>query len=138
MFLRLEIIGNLGSDADLRVIENGRQVLTFSVAHTEKWKKADGTQAEKTYWVKCNYWFGADNKVNIKQYLVKGTLVRIEGMPEVSSWIKDGESFATQEVTVHSLRLLGGGASSTPNEPKNVPGVTAPPIPKEDNDDLPF
>lgn len=139
MYLKLQVVGNLGGNAELKVLESGRKVLQFSVAHTEKWKKADGTMAEKTYWIRCNYWFGAENEVRVAEYLVKGTQVLVEGMPEVNGWINNGEALASQELTVHNLRLLGGSGGAT-KPVANEPGATAPPVPKGDKpeDDLPF
>lgn len=138
MKLRLEITGNLGGDAQLKIMDSGRQLVTSSVAHTEKWKTADGEVREKTYWIKFNWWFNGSTEVRILPYLVKGALISVEGMPEISTWIDKttNEPKAMQELSVHKLWLLG----VTPKKNEvNVPGVDAPPIPAEKpEDDLPF
>ena len=53
--LKLQLIGNLGQDA---VVNNvgGKNVINFSVAHTEKYKNSEGTEVSKTTWVSCAYW----------------------------------------------------------------------------------
>ena len=141
MKLKLEVTGNLGKDAELRTLENGRKVVTMSVAHTEKWTTKDGEKRDKTYWINLNWWFNGDNEVRILPYLKKGTLVSVEGMPEVNAYTsKDGEVKGSQEMTVHKLWLLGGNAN-TGGTPSNVPGEDAPPLPSTDQskeDDLPF
>jgi len=65
--LKLQLIGNLGQDA---VVNNvgGKNVINFSVAHTEKYKNADNAEVSKTTWVSCAYW---TEKINLGNYLKK-------------------------------------------------------------------
>ncbi|MFM7710302.1 MAG: single-stranded DNA-binding protein, partial [Ferruginibacter sp.] len=53
--IKLQIIGNLGKDCIQNEV-NGRKVINFSVAHSEKYKDSAGNLKEKTTWVECAYW----------------------------------------------------------------------------------
>jgi single-strand DNA-binding protein len=48
--IKLLAIGNLGKDAVLNNV-NGKNVINFTVAHTERYKDAQGNQKDKTTWV---------------------------------------------------------------------------------------
>lgn len=109
--IRLELIGNLGRDATVNSV-NGKNVINFSVAHTEKWKDSAGAQREKTTWVDCAMW---RDSTAVAQYLKKGTQVFVAGTPEARIYQRsDGTSAASLNVRVNTLQLLGGG-SGQPN-----------------------
>jgi single-strand DNA-binding protein len=69
--IKLQVIGNLGKDGVVNNV-NGKNVINFSVAHTEKFKDAQGVQKDKTIWVECAYW---TDRTGIAPYLKKGTQV---------------------------------------------------------------
>ncbi len=101
--LKLTIIGNLGKDAILREVQ-GKHVISFSVAHTEKYKDSTGTQKEKTVWVECSYW---SERVNLIPYLKKGHLVYLEGQPNIDVYDnKDGEKVPSIKLRVTQVQLL--------------------------------
>lgn len=111
--IKLQAIGHLGRDAEIRNV-NGKNVIDFSVAHTEKWKDHTGNQKEKTIWVSCSYW---TDKTAIAQYLKKGTQVYVEGEPDVNYYTKDnGEVITIQKCRVFSVHLLGGGQERQPDK----------------------
>ena len=102
--IKLQVIGNLGKDCIVNAV-NAKNVINFSVAHTEKYKDAQGVQKEKTTWVECAYWA---ERTAIAPYLRKGTMVYVEGTPEVRQYTKnDGTSGATLSLRVISVQLLG-------------------------------
>lgn len=137
-------IGHLGKDAVTNKV-NGKQVINFTVAHSEKYRNSQGEQVDKTTWLECGWWNDSDK---IAQYLNKGTQVFIEGVPEVRTFAKnDGTTGVSLSVRVFSLQLLGGGKgetvvnNKTPNAKQAAPqpGANSP----ADNvtepiDDLPF
>lgn len=138
--IKLTAIGHLGKDATVNNV-NGKNVINFSVAHTEKWKDAQGTQQEKTVWIDCAYW---TDKTAISPYLLKGTQVYVEGTPEVRTYqTQDGSTKATQSVRVSSIQLLGGGkkegaSGSQQQQPAPVaPNTGFEPVQTEYNE-LPF
>ena len=80
--IKLTAIGNLGKDAMLNNV-NGKNVINFTVAHTERYRDAQGNQKDKTTWVDCAYW---TERTGIAPYLKKGTQVYVEGQPDVRTY----------------------------------------------------
>jgi len=106
MKLKLEIIGNLGADATIKEVNNSKAI-SFSVAHSEKYKNQQGEQVEKTTWVNCTQWKYKDQSTEIVKYLKKGTMVAIEGTPSVNGYQnQQGEIGASLNCRVTDLRLL--------------------------------
>lgn len=106
--LKTQLIGHLGKDAEVRDAA-GKKVISFAVAHTEKYTDRNGAKQEKTTWVNCSLWRQPD-KTGIAQYLTKGTQVYVEGTPSVRTYEnKEGQTLASLELTVQSIELLGGG-----------------------------
>lgn len=110
--IKLQIVGHLGKDAVVRDV-NGKKVIGFTVAHTEKYKDAQGNQREKTYWVDCSYW---TDRTTVADYLTKGKLVYTEGTPDAEAYTnKEGQPAASLRLRVSSLQLLGGNNSDGNN-----------------------
>ena len=102
--IKLMVIGNLGKDCIVNTV-NGKNVINFSIAHTEKFKDSTGAQREKTTWVECAYW---TDRTGISPYLKKGTQVYAEGTPEVRTYqTNDGKSGASLSLRVQTVQLLG-------------------------------
>ncbi|HEY4151517.1 MAG TPA: single-stranded DNA-binding protein [Chitinophagaceae bacterium] len=144
--IKLQVIGNLGKDCVTNAV-NGKNVINFNVAHTEKFKDAQGNQKDKTIWVECAYW---TDRVGIAPYLKKGTQVYVEGSPEVRTYQKtDGSTAASLTLRVFSVQLLGtrgeGGQAPAANSGGYNSGASSyspAPAPAGDIteavDDLPF
>ncbi|HPH84520.1 MAG TPA: single-stranded DNA-binding protein [Ferruginibacter sp.] len=143
--IKLQIVGNLGKDCILKEV-NGKNVINFSVAHTERYKDSKGEQKERTTWVECAYW---TDRTAVAQYLTKGKMVYAEGSPEADGYTnKEGQVAATLRMRVQSIQLLGGKDDAQGSNQGNAsyagaapaPAMrTAPPasqVPVED--DLPF
>ena len=150
------MIGNLGKDCIVKEI-NGKNVINFSVAHTEKYKDAQGIQKEKTIWVECAYW---TDRTAISPYLTKGTMVFAEGSPETDAYMnRDNQPAATLRMRVSNIQLLGNRNSdnagnsaartqtASPAEQQPMehsmaapiePSMPAPLAAGETKDDLPF
>lgn len=74
--MRLEVIGNLGADAEIKDV-NGRKFVSFRIAHTDKWVDSQTQQAQTTtQWVSCAI-NGDGGK--LVPYLKKGTKVFVRG-----------------------------------------------------------
>lgn len=145
--IKLQVIGNLGKDALVNNV-NGKNVINFTVAHTERFKDAQGNQKDRTTWVDCAYW---TDRTAVAPYLKKGTQVYVEGQPDVRTYTtQDGRNGATLTLRVVSVQLLGskpgeGGSgnsgSSYPSAPSySQPATSAPSASDltEPLDDLPF
>lgn len=106
--IKLQVIGNLGADCIQKEI-NGKTVINFNVAHSEKFKDAQGNLKERTTWVNCAYW---TDKTAIAQYLTKGKTVYAEGSPEADPYTnKEGQPAATLRMRVQNIQLLGGNTA---------------------------
>lgn len=138
--IKLQIIGNLGKDCIVNEV-NGRKVINFSVAHTEKFKDSMGNPKERTTWVECAYW---TDKTAISQYLTKGKTVYAEGAPEADAYTKkDGTPGATLRMRVQNIQLLGGSSSNsdqsvTPYAGLSQQSAPAPQAAADGGEDLPF
>lgn len=124
--LKMQVIGHLGRDASTNTV-NGKTVINFTVAHSEKWKSADGTAQERTTWVDCSWW---TDRTAIVPYLKKGTQVYVEGQPEARAFQKkDGTPGSSLSVRVGIVQLLGssGGDKATPIAASEQPAAAAPP-----------
>jgi single-strand DNA-binding protein len=105
--IKLQVIGNLGKDCIVKEI-NGKSVINFSVAHSERFKDAQGNQKERTTWVECAYW---TDRTAVAQYLTKGRTVFAEGAPEADAYTnKEGQVAATLRMRVQTVQLLGGNS----------------------------
>ena len=137
--IKLQIIGNLGKDCVVNTV-NGKNVINFTVAHTEKYRDSQGNNQEKTTWVDCAYW--AD-KTGVAQYLTKGKQVYVEGQPEARSFQRnDGTPGASLSLRVREIQLLGGrgegpAASSAGSQSSSTQETATAGI-GDVSDDLPF
>lgn len=106
---KVQIIGNLGRDAELRYTQGGSAVATLNVATTEVWNdKSSGEKKEKTEWHRCVMW--GQQAERLSEYLTKGKQVYLEGKLQTRKWQdKDGNDKYTTEINVFSVVLLGGG-----------------------------
>ena len=145
--IKLQIIGHLGKDCIVKEV-NGKNVINFSVAHSEKFKDATGNPRERTTWVECAFW---TDRTAIAPYLLKGQLVFAEGTPEADGYLnKENQPSATLRMRVRDIQLLGGRAEGgNPTNTNSSGYATAPaksstvnsPSPshvEEPADDLPF
>lgn len=107
--IKLQIIGNLGKDCIVKEV-NGKNVINFSVAHTERYKDSQGNQKERTTWVECAYW---TDRTAVAQYLTKGRTVYAEGSPEADAYSnKEGQPAATLRMRVQNVQLLSNNNSN--------------------------
>jgi len=140
--IKLLVIGNLGKDCVTNLV-NGKNVINFNVAHTEKFRDAQGNQKDKTIWVECAYW---TDKTAIAPYLRKGQQVYAEGTPEIKTYPKnDGTTGVSLTLRVVNVQLLGskgsGEGSSESFAPQTATSSAGIPSPNEVTqpmDDLPF
>lgn len=122
--LKCEVIGNLGADAQVKG-ENGKQFISFNVAHTDKWTDEAGTVHEQTQWVSCII-----NDVNTKvlPYLLKGKTVYVRGDARlrVFSSEKERRMVAGMTVNVREVELLGGSSDEVPRQLLTSDGLLVP------------
>lgn len=105
---KVQLIGNLGRDAELRYTPGGQPVASFNMATTETWNDKSGQKQERTEWHRIVTW-GKTSEA-LAEYLVKGKQVYVEGKLQTRSWEdKDGVKRYTTEIRSDRIVLLGGG-----------------------------
>ena len=160
------LIGNVGSDPELRYTTNGSGVANFSVATNESWTdKNTNERQERTEWHRIVAWGRLAEICN--QYLRKGSKVYIEGALQTSSWDgQDGQKKYKTEIVAREMQMLdsredagGGGGGYGQQQPAAAPsgppqggasqggapqsngpqgGAPEPPPFNDPDDDLPF
>ena len=135
------LVGRLGKDPEVRNLESGATVASFSVATTETYKdKTTGERKEITEWHNVVLWRGLADVA--AKYLHKGDQIYIEGKLRTRSWEKEGVTRYTTEVLGDNMTLLGnkpGGASNSEKPAQIVPAARNEMAPAPDaTDDLPF
>lgn len=116
---KVQLIGNLGRDAETRATGNGTPVTNFSLA-TTRWTKGEGEGKEVTDWHDIVLWKGE----KVAPYLNKGTQVYIEGRLQTRSWEDQSgqKKYRTEVVTDgHGLMLLSGGEKGSAANPQPAP-----------------
>ncbi len=156
--LDLTVIGNLGADAEVKEA-NGKKFFSFTVAHTQTRKDANGMKVEKTTWISCLKPIFESN-MGIGPYLKKGTKVYLRGTPYARAYCtKSGELQATLNLRVDNIELLSASSNTQQTASGNTPAQQTtqqarqqqayqqvapsktqqpPTMPTDDDDDLPF
>ena len=136
---KMMIIGNLGSDPEMRYTPNGQAVTSFSVATNYRYTTSDGEQREETEWFRVSVWGRQAETCN--QYLAKGRKVYVDGRLRSRTFQdRNGETRVSLEVTAQDVRFLstaGGGMEGAGTEPSGR-DYTPPPGADFGADDLPF
>ena len=103
---KVQIIGHLGRDPEMRYTPSGRPVTTFTVAVSRSWNTVDGERHNETEWFNIVSW---GNLAEIcKQYLNKGQQVYIEGRLQTRRWDdKEGTKHTSVEVVANEMMMLG-------------------------------
>ena len=111
---RIIIIGNLGSEPEMRFTPNGKPVTSFSVATNRRYTTADGERREETEWFTVVTWGRLAEQCN--QFLTKGRLVYVEGRLRTHSWEgQDGQRRTRNEIVADRVSFLDRqGQSSAP------------------------
>ena len=139
------LVGNLGSDPEVRTIESGAKVANFSIATSERFKDKNGNPVERTEWHNIVLWRGLAEIA--EKYLKKGSQVFIEGKLRTRSWDdQNGNKRYTTEVLGDNMTLLGrpDGGSSSSNSASSSPTQNQVNEPQggssldDIDDDLPF
>jgi len=101
---RVQLIGNLGKDPEVRYTPTGVKVCTFSMAVNRRWKGRDGSAKEATDWFNIEVW-GKLGEV-CQQYLHKGSLAFIEGRLQTDRYEHEGETRYFTKVIARSMQML--------------------------------
>lgn len=131
------LIGNLGKDPEIRRLESGATVASFSLATSESYKNREGERVTKTEWHNIVLWRGLAEIA--EKYLKKGNSVYIEGKIQTRSYGDEGNKKYITEIVADQMTMLGSKrdneeSQSQAPKPQNTGAVEQ----TNDDDDLPF
>ena len=100
---RVQLIGRLGKDPESRYTPTGKQVTTFSLAVSNRWKSKEETK-EYTEWINVEAWGRLGEVCN--EYLKKGSLVYVEGRLKTDRYEDKGETKYFTKVVALAIQFL--------------------------------
>lgn len=117
------LIGNLGANAEIKTAD-GREFVSFRVAHNDSYKGTDGTRVESSMWVDCTM-SCANGRPAVLPYLTKGTAVCVVGQvsTRVYSSEKDRCMKAGLKIHVQRVELIGAAGDNCPRRLYTKDGV---------------
>lgn len=126
---KVQIIGTLGRDPEMKSLPNGNAVVTVSVATDESYNdKNSGQKVERTEWHRMTA-FGKLAEI-IGQYLKKGSKAYFEGKLRTNEYEKDGIKRYSTEIVVNDMMMLDGrpdnGMNAGQNFANNQPMAQSP------------
>ena len=106
---KILVIGNVGSDPEMRYTPNGTAVTSFSLATNRVYTTASGERKEETEWFTVNAW-GREAE-NSNQYVTKGMKIYAEGRLKTDTWTgNDGQNRFRLQINADRIPP-GGGAT---------------------------
>lgn len=138
MKIKLEIIGYVGKDATIIQNSSENSTIQFNVAHSESYTDKNGTKTDRTTWVSCFYRRKA-NQTGLAQYLKKGTLVAVEGVPTISMYTdRAGITRPNISLAVSQVTLLSAKTAAPETQVQNVQAEPQTYQAEPEYTDLPF
>ena len=109
---RVQLIGNLGKDPEVKFTPQGTPVAKLTIATNERFKDKSGEWQDRTEWHNVVLWQRLAEIAG--EYLKKGGKVYIEGRLQTSSWEdkQSGEKKYRTEIIATDMVMLSAGASS--------------------------
>ena len=143
---KVQLIGRLGADPEIKQMVNGKSVARLSLATSQTWKdKNSGEKKEKTEWHRIVVF--NEGLVNVvQQYLKKGAQIYVEGQLTTRKWKDEntGQDKYSTEIVIQgynsSLTMLGGGGQSnipSQDTKQNIEDSSQAPV-NDMDDDIPF
>ena len=146
---KVMLIGNVGSDPEVRSTASGTRLAKMSLATNRQWTNKDGSEQEKTEWHRLTVWGKLADVV--ERYVKKGDRLYVEGRIEYSESESDGQKKYWTDVNVLEMVMLGGQGGGAGGEGGDFAGgrggrtgdggsggsAPEPPL-TEPDDDLPF
>jgi len=102
---KVMIIGNLGSEPEMRFTPNGNPVTSFRIATNRMYTTPDGERKQETEWFSVVAWNKLAEQCN--QFLSKGRLVYAEGRLHTHTWeSQDGQKHSRSEIVANRVVFL--------------------------------
>lgn len=119
----ITVVGQLGRDAEVKYLQNGDALCSFSVADSAGRDKA-------TIWWSCSIY--GKRAESLAPYLTKGQAVTVVGVVSQRKWTdKEGQERTSMDVRVGEIALQGGRREQSQEEPKARPA-------QQQDEDIPF
>lgn len=114
-------IGNIGGNAEVKG-DNGREFVTFRIAHNERWTDNQGVTHDNVQWIDCVM----NGRPAVLPYLKAGQLVMVQGSSSLRIYdsAKDHCKKAGIQINVRTLELLGGSSDKVPTRLYSADGTT--------------
>jgi len=139
---KILVIGNVGTDPEMRYTPTGHPVTTFRLATSRTYTTSEGERREETEWFTVTAWRQLAEVCN--QYVTKGRRVYAEGRLKSDTWVgQDGQSRFSNEIVAERVLFLDRSPQGGPegefggDAPANSQGA-APTGPESDTEDLPW
>ena len=108
---KVQLIGNLGQNPEIRTFDNGKAMAKFSLATTDSYRDASGKKITETQWHNLIAW--GNLAKTVEKYLIKGCEVAVEGkLTHRAFEDKDGKKRYYTEVVLTDLVMLRGKDNS--------------------------
>ena len=125
MLNKMLVIGNVGTDPEMRYTPNGNPVTSFRLATGRTYTTAGGEQRDETEWFTVVAWNRLAETCN--NYVTKGMKVYVEGRLRSNTWVgQDGQTRFRNEINAFAIQFLnrpqGGGYGGPPGEPSGGGG----------------
>ena len=146
---KVQLIGRLGADPEIKQMVNGKSVARLSVATSQSWKdKSTGERKEKTEWHRVVIF--NEGLVNIvSQYLKKGANVYLEGALSTRKWKDEAtgqDKYSTEVVlqgynsslTMLDVRNKSGDSNLVTDNKSDLPNDDFQPSNNDLDDEIPF
>ena len=130
---KIMIIGNIGSDPEMRFTPNGNPVTSFPVATNRVYTTPDGDRKEETEWFTVVAWGRLAERCN--QFLTKGRRVYCEGRLHTRTWeSQDGQRHYRSEIVANLVLFLDRREAAPLSEEKGEEAGTG----ESEPEDIPF
>ncbi|MBN2463513.1 MAG: single-stranded DNA-binding protein [Dehalococcoidia bacterium] len=135
---KIMLIGNLGTDPEMRFTPSGTPVASFSLATNRVYTASDGERKQETEWFRVSAWRKQAESCN--QFLTKGQRVYVEGSLRTRTWEdREGQKRVTLEVNADRVLFLDKQAlAPLPGEEISVEGPVEAGEEEVEPEDLPF
>ena len=103
---KVQLIGNVGNDPEIKTFDGGKKVVNFTLATNESYKNDKGEKVEQTEWHRISAW--GNTAEIIEKFVTKGKEIAIEGKLTHRSYDdKNGEKRYITEVVASDVLLFG-------------------------------
>ncbi|MBV8230719.1 MAG: single-stranded DNA-binding protein [Planctomycetaceae bacterium] len=123
---KVQLIGYLGRDPDVRSTESGKKVVTLNIATSESWRDASGNRVERTEWHRVVIWNEALGDI-AEKYLAKGSRVYVEGKLATRKWEdQSGNDRYSTEINIQPYNGTLTFLDPAPDKRERPPGGSLP------------